>query len=229
MQKLIFLKLKALLIISVLLLTSCATNNSQLVANEIRSELYYGNTEDYFQKGLMGKVVIFADDDINENMILTLSDNTRRPTKKKDFKLGQLKKGNAFNLTLLPGNYFLSAEIEETIFTKRVYLTSWVTIARGDMQFVRLQKDKLSTEIASNVKYKEVKSGTIYWLIDLKNLLEAQIKITNIINKDRVSEFSVVVSNNVNEPQFQLNYKNITPVETINNTINKATLVFNPE
>lgn len=217
-----FLKGIAYFIFSIL--NACTTTNMTIneSINYKNSELLYGDTENYFQQKLMGKVVIYADNDIDENMIFSLSDNTRRPTKKKDFVLGSLQKGNAFILTLLPGNYFFTGEIKETVFTKRLYLSYWITIGRGDTQFVQVQKEKIKTGEVTNAKYKEVHSGTIYFLSDLYPLLHSQLKITNLINKERISNFNVVISNNIEEQTiFKLNEKDIIPFAVIDNGVNK--------
>lgn len=123
-------------------------------------------------------------------------------------------------ISLLPGNYFLTSFTEENFFLKSNLLYKRFDIVGGDVKQLIVGSTEITPQVHKNNDKKITSVGTVYEKDSLYKALKTEIEITNTsakIDGNKEGKFRVFLKNKFNEPQFFLNGKEIEVSSTTQN------------
>jgi len=133
--------------------------SSSIADDEIPSDLQTAPTSDFFNKKLMGKIVIYSDKDIKNNSIISISPMIQQT--KAFYIVGKTKLNEAYEITLLPGEYRIDIDTKSGFLSPAIARNQKFIIEGGKIVYARASGESIFIEPLTNVKFETIKEGAL--------------------------------------------------------------------
>lgn len=209
---------KIKLVTMCLLLVSCASKAPETSSNRVTSDLWTWDTSKYYDEKILGKIIVYASNDIGKESKVTFTNLSY--VANKEYIAGTIDSNQANEIALLEGDY---------IFYVRT--NSWqqkiVKVRGGETIYLKSNGKEIVVEsnLPDDVSIR--KRGSIYSKSDFVSKIKAFTALSYDLNAEGSSKpVDVLVGNNMTEPSFTFNGSAVFP-EKKNKSNYKLLLKFN--
>ncbi len=163
------------------------------------------NAEKLFDIGAMGKVVLYADDNFNNNSLVKLGDGRQGHHTQID-----ISKKRAMDFNLFPGTYWIDLTYPSGIFSRGGTHTLRFSVQGGKTQYIALSEQQSSLTDqppTTQIRYAEVR----YLWSEVNFLLAPPFELDFMENHEaRSAQIVVKIHKAARDPKFELNGKPIS-------------------
>lgn len=196
----------ALLAVFCFLLTACgSTSKSPSENRPVANELKSWDTANYEKKGLFGKVIVFATDDIGTEPVVSIYDHGVGSSPK-SYTVGLLNPKEYYDVSLAKGTYNVSVRTSKTLFSDPILRIRKINIVGGETIYLQVLGKDLVIEKSLPNDLSLKGKGTPHLRADITRRFRASIAIAfNLSTPEDLKKFNVTVTGNVREPVFKIN------------------------
>lgn len=179
------------------LLVSCASKTPDTSTNRVTSDLWTWDYSKYYEEKILGKVIVFATNDIGKESKVTFTNLSH--VANKEYIAGTIDSNQANEIALLEGDY---------IFYVRT--NSWqqkiVKVKGGETTYLKTNGKEITVDSNMPDGVSIRKRGSIYSKSDFASKLKAFTSISYDLNGEGARKpVDVLVGNNMTEPSFTFN------------------------